>query len=136
LDEIDEKILELLKDDGRAPYMEIGKRVRLSEGAVRKRIKVMVESGVISKFTIQPGFTKGTKAVILVSVNPRLHTSVVSESLKKIREVEVVYEVTGQYDIAAVISASNVAEVDRCIEEIRVVKGVLNTNTMIVLRQW
>jgi Lrp/AsnC family leucine-responsive transcriptional regulator len=135
LDEIDEKILELLKDDGRAPYMDIGKRVGLSEGAVRKRIKAMVESRVISKFTIQPGFTKGAKAVILVSVNPRLHTSVVSESLKKIREVEVVYEITGQYDIAAIISASNVAEVDQCIEEIRVVKGVLNTNTMIVLRQ-
>ena len=136
MDEIDEKILELLKDDGRAPYMDIGKRIGLSEGAVRKRIRAMVESRVISKFTIQPGFTRGAKAVMLVSVNPRLHTSVVSESLKKIREVEVVYEITGQYDIAAIISASNVADVDQCIEQIRVVKGVLNTNTMIVLRQW
>lgn len=135
MDEIDEKILGLLKDDGRASYMDIGKRVGLSEGAVRKRIKAMVDSRVISKFTIQLGFTKGAKAVTLVSVNPRLPTSVVSESLKKIPEVEIVYEVTGQYDIAAVISASNVAEVNLCIEKIRVVKGVLNTNTMIVLRQ-
>lgn len=135
MDEIDEKILGLLKDDGRASYMDIGKRVGLSEGAVRKRIKAMVDSRVISKFTIQLGFTKGAKAVTLVSVNPRLPTSVVSESLKKIPEVEIVYEVTGQYDIAAVISASNVAEVNLCVEKIRVVKGVLNTNTMIVLRQ-
>jgi DNA-binding Lrp family transcriptional regulator len=135
LDEIDEKILKLLKDDGRASYMDIGKRIGLSEGAVRKRIKAMVDSGAISKFTIQPGFTTGAKAVTLVSVNPRLPTSTVSESLKKVQEVEVVYEVTGQYDIAAIISASNVADVNRCIEEIRVVKGVLNTNTMIVLRQ-
>jgi Lrp/AsnC family leucine-responsive transcriptional regulator len=135
LDEIDEKILKLLKDDGRASYMDIGKRIGLSEGAVRKRIKAMVDSGAISKFTIQPGFTTGAKAVTLVSVNPRLPTSTVSESLKKIEEVEVVYEVTGQYDIAAIISASNVADVNRRIEEIRVVKGVLNTNTMIVLRQ-
>lgn len=135
MDEIDEKILGLLKDDGRASYMDIGERVGLSEGAVRKRIKAMVDSGAISKFTIEPGFTKGAKAMTLVSVNPRLPTSVVSENLKKIRGVEVVYEVTGQYDIAAVISASNVAEVNRCIEEIRTVKGVLNTNSMIVLRQ-
>jgi DNA-binding Lrp family transcriptional regulator len=135
LDDRDEKILELLKDDGRASYMDIGKRVGLSEGAVRKRIKAMVESGTISKFTVQLGFTKGAKAMTLVSVNPRLPTSVVSENLKKIPGVEIVYEVTGQYDIAAVISTLNVADVNQCVEEIRTVKGVSNTNTMIVLRQ-
>jgi len=55
---------------------------------------------------------------------------------KKIPGIEVVYEITGQYDIAVIISASNIAEVNRCVEEIRVVNGVVNTNTMIILRQW
>jgi len=135
LDELDDKILELLKDDGRASYIDIGKRVRLSEGAVRKRIKAMVDSGVISRFTVQLGFTKGAKAVTLVSVDPQVPTSAVSENLKKIPGVEVVYEVTGQYDITAVMSTLNVAEVNQCVEEIRRVKGVVNTNTMIILRQ-
>lgn len=127
--------MELLKDDGRASYMDIGREVGLSEGAVRKRIKAMVDSGVISKFTVQLGFTKGARAVTLLSVNPRVPTSSVSENLKKIRGVEVVYEVTGQYDVAAIISTLNVAEVNRCIEEIRTVRGVVNTNTLIILRQ-
>jgi DNA-binding Lrp family transcriptional regulator len=135
LDDLDEKILELLKDDGRASHMDLGRRVGLSEGAVRKRIRAMVDSGTISKFTVQLGFTKGAKAVILVSVNPRVPTSLVSENLKKISGVEVVYEITGQYDIATIVSTLNVAEVNRCVEEIRTVKGVTNTNTMIVLRQ-
>lgn len=135
MDELDERILELLKDDGRSSYTDIGKKVGLSEGAVRKRIKLMVDSGVISKFTVQLGFTKGARAVALISVNPRIPTSTVSGNLKKISGVEVVYEVTGQYDIAAIISTLNVAEVNRCIERIRTVGGVANTNTMIVLRQ-
>lgn len=135
MDELDEKILELLKDDGRASYTDIAKRVGLSEGAVRKRIKAMVDSGVISKFTVQLGFTKGAKAVTLLSVNPRFPTSAVSDNVKKIPGVEVVYEITGQYDIAAIVSTLNVAEVNRCVEEIRSVKGVSNTNTMIILRQ-
>lgn len=135
MDDLDDKILELLKGDGRASYMDIGKEVGLSEGAVRKRTKAMVDSGVISKFTVQLGFTKGAKAVTLLSVNPRVPTSSVSENLKKIRGVEVVYEVTGQYDAAAIISTLNVAEVNRCIEEIRTVRGVVNTNTLIILRQ-
>lgn len=135
MDELDEKILELLKDNGRASYMDIGKKVGLSEGAVRKRIKALVDSGVIRKFTVQLGFTKGAKAVTLVSVIPKLPTSVVSENLKKIPGVEVVYEVTGQYDIATIISTLNVPEVNRCVEDIRGVKGVSNTNTMIILRE-
>jgi len=55
--------------------------------------------------------------------------------VKRIPGVEVVYEITGQYDITAIISTLNVAEVNRCVEEIRRVKGVYNTNTMIILRQ-
>jgi len=136
LDDLDEKILSVLKDEGRASHIEIGRKVGLSEGAVRKRIKAMVSSGIISKFTVQLGFTKGAKAMALVSVNPQLPTSSVSRSLKKIPGIEVVYEVTGQYDIAAVISTLNVADVNRSIERIRSIKGVTNTNTMIILQQW
>jgi Lrp/AsnC family transcriptional regulator of lysine biosynthesis len=54
----------------------------------------------------------------------------------KIPNVENVYEVTGQYDIVAVVSAMNIAEVNECIEKIRRVEGVTNTNTMIILRSW
>jgi len=136
LDDLDEKILSVLRDEGRASHIEIGRKVGLSEGAVRKRIKAMVSSGIISKFTVQLGFTKGAKAMALVSVNPQLPTSSVSRSLKKIPGIEVVYEVTGQYDIAAVISTLNVADVNRSIERIRSIKGVTNTNTMIILQQW
>jgi len=135
LDELDEKILEILKDEGRASYIDIGRKVRLSEGAVRKRIQAMVDSGAISKFTVQVGFTKGARAMTLLSVNPQFPTSAVSESLKKIPGVEAVYEVTGQYDIAATISALNIAEVNRSVEDIRRVDGVTTTNTMIILRQ-
>jgi DNA-binding Lrp family transcriptional regulator len=137
LDDFDEKILEVLKEEGRASYTEIGKRVSLSEGAVRKRIKAMMDSRVINKFTVQLGFTRGARAVALVSVNPQIPTSTVSKNLrKKIPGIEVVYEITGQYDIAVIISTLNIAEVNRCVEEIRGVNGVVNTNTMIILRQW
>ncbi len=68
MDDLDEKILEVLKLDGCASHTDIGKKVGLSEGAVRERIKVMVDSGVISKFTVQLGSTKGAKAVALVDL--------------------------------------------------------------------
>lgn len=56
--------------------------------------------------------------------------------MKELPNVEAVYEITGQYTIAAIISALNIAEVDDCVEKIRRIDGVVNTNTMIILRSW
>ena len=51
----DKQILKILKSDGRAGYGAIGEKVGLSEGAVRKRIKTLADSGVIRKFTVKIG---------------------------------------------------------------------------------
>ncbi|UCH01859.1 MAG: Lrp/AsnC family transcriptional regulator [Candidatus Bathyarchaeota archaeon] len=134
LDEIDNQIIQLLKNNGRATYIEIGKNVGLSEGAIRKRIKMLIDTGIIKRFTIKVGHTAGAEAVTLLSVNPTLPTSTVSKLVKNIPFVETVYEITGQYDIAVIISASNIIEVNDCVEKIRRVNGVINTNTMIILR--
>jgi len=136
LDEIDRKIISILKEDGRAAYVDIGRKIGLSEGAVRKRIGTLTKSGDIEKFTIQIGFKTGARAITLLSVNPAYPTSKVSQELIKIPSVETVHEVTGQYDIAVTISGSSITEVNHCVEEIRGVEGVSNTNTMIILRQW
>jgi Lrp/AsnC family leucine-responsive transcriptional regulator len=136
LDETDERILRILEEDARASYVDIGKKLRLSEGAVRRRIQNLVEEGVIKKFTIQREFTRGTKAIVLISVNTPLPTPEVSKALRKIEGVQLVYEVTGQYDIAVFLSGASITEVDHCLEEVRQVKGVMNTNTLIILREW
>lgn len=136
MDEVDREIVKFLKNQGRATYSEIGKKVGLSEGAVRKRINELVHSGVIRRFTVKIGLTEGAEAIILISLNPAIPTSKISEMLMKIPNVETIHEVTGQYDIAAIVSAMNVVEVNECIEKIRRVDGVTNTNTMIILRSW
>jgi DNA-binding Lrp family transcriptional regulator len=136
MDDTDREIIKILKNDGRATYSNIGKKVGLSEGAVRKRIKALTDSGVIRRFTVKVGLTEGAEAITLLSVNPSFPTSDVSNTLKKFPNVETVYEITGQYDIAVIISGLNIAEVDECLEKIRRLDGVVNTNTMIILRSW
>jgi len=136
MDDTDKAIIEILKHDGRATYSNIGERIGLSEGAVRKRIKALVDSGAIKRFTVKVGLTEGAEAIALLSVDPSLPTSEVSKALKKFSNVETVYEITGQYDIAVIISGFNITEVNECLEKIRRLKGVANTNTMIILRSW
>jgi len=136
MDETDREIIKILKNNGRATYSDIGKKVGLSEGAVRKRIKALADSGVIRRFTVKVGLTEGAEAITLLSVSPSFPTSDVSKILKKLPNVETVYEITGQYDIAVIISGLNITEVNECLEKIRRVDGVVNTNTMIILRSW
>ena len=136
MDETDRQILEILKGDGRAGYSDIGKRIGLSEGAVRKRVKTLTDSGTIRKFTVKVDVAEGAEAITLLSTNPSFPTLSVSERIRKIPNVETLYEVTGEYDIVAVISGMSVVEVNECVEKIRRVEGIVKTNTMIVLRSW
>jgi Lrp/AsnC family transcriptional regulator of lysine biosynthesis len=136
MDEKDKEILKILKENGRAGYIDIGRQVGLSEGAVRKRIKALSDGGVIRKFTVKIGVAEGAEAIALLSTNPALPTQEVSKKIREIPNVETIYEVTGEYDIVAVISGMNVVEVNECIEKIRRVEGIQKTNTMIVLRSW
>jgi DNA-binding Lrp family transcriptional regulator len=136
MDETDKQIIRILKSDGRAPYIDIGKQVGLSEGAVRKRVKLLADAGVIRKFTAKVGAVEGAEAITLLATNPSFPTQEVSDRIRKIPNVETLYEVTGEYDIVAVISGMSVVEVNECIEKIRRVEGIMKTNTMIVLRSW
>jgi DNA-binding Lrp family transcriptional regulator len=134
VDEIDEKILQILENNSRMTYVEIGNEVELSEGAVRNRILAMINSGIIKKFTIEKSYDIGIRALTMIEVNPNIPTYDVSKIINNMIGVEQIYEVTGEYDIVIVMNASNMLGINRLIEEIRKVNGVLKTNTIIVLR--
>jgi DNA-binding Lrp family transcriptional regulator len=134
VDEIDERILDLLEEDSRMTYVEIGKIVGLSEGAVRNRIQNLTSTGVIKKFTIEKSTSHGVSAVTMIAVDPSTPTYEVSMSVSELDGVERVYEVTGEYDIMLVSSSVNIDGINSCIEDIRKIVGVEKTNTIIVLR--
>ncbi len=134
VDEIDERIMDLLEEDARMTYVEIGKIVSLSEGAVRNRIQSLTSTGVIKRFTIEKSTSHGVRAVTMIAVDPSTPTYELSKSVSELDGVERVYEVTGEYDIMLVSSSVNIDGINRCIEDIRKIKGVEKTNTIIVLR--
>jgi DNA-binding Lrp family transcriptional regulator len=134
VDKTDEKIVNILREDARVSFVEIAKKVDLSEAAVRRRVSNLTNSGVIRKFTIELSESDLTSAITFVSVNPSHPTSRVSTKIMDVTGVERIYETTGQSDIAVIIKGPNIAEVNKSIDEIRRLDGVLNTNTTIVLR--
>ena len=114
---------------------DIGKKLKLSESAVRRRVKNLVDSGTIKRFTVEVGEENATSAIVLISVDSTTETSKVSEKLAKLDGVKVVYEITGQYDIITIISATNISEINSSIDALRKIPGVIDTNTVIILRK-
>jgi DNA-binding Lrp family transcriptional regulator len=70
----------------------------------------------------------------LLSVSSTTDTNSVASKLQDIEGVKVIYEITGQYDVAVIISADSINEINRSIDEIRRIQGVSNTDTVIILR--
>ena len=136
LDKIDLTIINILRKNARTPYTEIAKKLRLSEAAIRKRIDKLVKMGVIRRFTIDVSLENEIKAIILVKVNPPTPVSEVSKRIIKFNGVDVVYEITGDHDIAVIVHGQSMLEINKYIDMIRDIKGVAGTNTMIVLRAW
>ncbi|MHC1628968.1 MAG: Lrp/AsnC ligand binding domain-containing protein [Candidatus Nezhaarchaeales archaeon] len=136
LDDVDHMIISILVKDARTPYTEIAKKVGLSEAGVRKRIDRLLRIGVIKRFTAEVDYTARVKAITLIATEPSADTSEVSRKVKEINGVERVYEVTGVYDVVAVISSPSMTEVNKCIDELRRIKGIKSTNTMIILKEW
>jgi DNA-binding Lrp family transcriptional regulator len=133
-DKIDEKILDYLRNDSRESFVEIGKKLKMSESAVRRRVKNMVDNGTIEKFTVQVGEANSTSAIVLISVDSSVDTAKVSTKLTKLSDVKTVYEITGQYDISVIVRAQNITEINKCIDDLRKIPGVIDTNTVIILK--
>jgi DNA-binding Lrp family transcriptional regulator len=134
IDSLDDKIIGILQSNSRKSFVEIADEIRLSESAVRRRVKHLIDSGMIKRFTIELESSNKTSAITLISVTSTADTSVVSSNLMKLSGVEVIYEITGQYDIAAIIVAPTIAEINKYIDDVRKVEGVSDTNTVIILK--
>ncbi|RUM47153.1 MAG: AsnC family transcriptional regulator [Hyperthermus sp.] len=136
LDEIDYKMLRLLKDNARISYTRLAQELGLSESAVRKRMTKLLRMGIIKKFTIIYDTKTEIKAFILVRTQPPVSVPEISRRILELDNIEAVYEVTGDYDILVMARGDTIDDVNKSIDYIRSIPGVAGTNSMIVLRQW
>ncbi len=134
MDKADQLIVRILRDDARISNTDLAKRLNLSEATVRRRIAGLVKGGAIRRFTIEVDDPEQTSAIMWVSVNPSIPTGQVSGKIKDVSGVETVYETAGQFDVAVIIKGANIVEVNKSVEGIRRLGGVISTNTMMILR--
>jgi Lrp/AsnC family transcriptional regulator of lysine biosynthesis len=127
LDEIDYKMLEILRKNARTTNSDIAHQVKLTEGAVRNRIRGLIENGVIKRFTIDTEADQ-VEAIVLIKTETKASKVI----LKRIRKyTSRVFETAGEYDIATYLSAENVEKINATIDRLRSVNGVISTLTLL-----
>ena len=136
LDDIDLRLIELLKQNSRESYTKLARELGVSESTVRSRLRRLCRIGVIKKFTLEYEIEGEVEAFVLVKTSPQSRVPEVSEKLLGIKGVYKVCEVTGENDILVMLRAPSIDSINECIDRIRGTSGVAETNTMIVLRSW
>ncbi len=121
MDEIDARIINLLRENAR--------HVGLTERAVRARIEKLLRDGVIRKFTVE---TKPVGVEGIVLVNTQVDkTQAIKDKARQMSDM--VFECSGDYDVAVRLRADNLDELNQRVDEIRKMPGVNRTSTLIKL---
>lgn len=114
MDKIDHAILEIIKDNARMSYSEIGKAVGLSRVAVKKRMDAMEESGVIRGYRAvidEEKVLEGIRYTIDIEVIPEHYREVV-KVLRADRKLEEIYSTTGECRIHCIGRSANPTTMD------------------------
>ena len=134
IDNLDKKIIELLKKDSRCPFVEIANQLGVSEGTVRSRVHKMVEEGIIRGFTIKTS-SKNVKALVEISIAVNTDTQEIARELAGYDGVTEVFEVTGDQDIIAIVDVESSQHLNEIIERVRRYDNILSTRTRLILKE-
>mgnify|MGYP001006319232 FL=1 len=138
LDELDEKILRMIVDNARIPFLEVARACGVSGAAIHQRVQKLTGLGVIkgSEFLLDAekiGYE--TCAYVGIFLNsPSTFEYVVAE-LTKIPEVVECYYTTGQYDLLIKIFAKNNKDLLRIIHDELQPLGLSRTETMMCFKE-
>lgn len=135
IDTMDIRILSELLDQARISNSEIAQRLNITEATIRRRIKNLVEKGIIMKFSIHINY-RLIENTVKAYIQVKAATDCLDEVVAKIvdhNRVIAVYRVTGEYDLLLVTLFVGMAELQEFIDKYLKIDGVKETQTQIVM---
>ena len=137
VDSLDRSILGVLRDNGRAAYVEIAKRVGVTERTVRTRMKKLEEEGVIRGYTVRESGI-GLSALIRMKVGPGTEIGTLAGEFAGWVGVESVYEMSGEADVIAIVHVDDTAGLRNMLDKMWLAApgDISSTQTELVLEQY
>ena len=134
VDDLDRKLISLLRRDARSPIAQLAACAGVSRGTVQTRIQRLMRSGVIQGFTVElEGADGGVRAIMSIALEGRSVTSVI-RSLLGLPEVRAVHCTNGAWDLLAELAAPDLLSFESLLRRIRGIEGVSRSESSILLR--
>jgi DNA-binding Lrp family transcriptional regulator len=135
LDDTDRQLIALLRQDARMTVATLASKLGVSRGTVTNRLRRLEDEQVIVGYTVrlkpdaEPNHIRAWMGV-LVEGN---QTKAVTVSLLGEPGVESLHDTNGRWDLLAELRAESMGELSQVLERIRLIKGIANTETNILL---
>ncbi|MBS0331595.1 MAG: Lrp/AsnC family transcriptional regulator [Proteobacteria bacterium] len=135
MDDLDRRLLTLLRADSREPVASLASRLKVSRGTVQNRIRRLQKDGVIQAFTVRtrPELEAArVRAIMCIEVEGGRSGAVV-QALRGFPEVDKVHTTNGRWDLVAELDVETLAEFSRTLDQVRLIDGIASTETSILL---
>jgi DNA-binding Lrp family transcriptional regulator len=136
MDDLDHKLLALLRIDARAPASQLAAELKVSRGTVQNRIDRLKARGTIQGFTIRAraDLEAGrVRAVMSIEVAGE-KTAAVVRALRGFPEVVAVHSTNGRWDLICELDTDSLAGFSHALDEIRRIEGISASETSLLLR--
>ena len=138
MDETDQKLLAMLRQDARLTVAALAARLKVSRGTVTNRIRRLEDDGVIVGYTVRlrPDVQHNSiLAWMSIAVDGNQTRAVISHLLGE-PGVAALHDTNGRWDLLAELRAESLQELAQVLERIRLLKGISNTETSIHLETY
>ncbi|MGI8663566.1 MAG: Lrp/AsnC family transcriptional regulator [Acidimicrobiales bacterium] len=138
VDEIDRRLLALLREDGRLSINEVATRASISRANAYQRLGRLRETGVIRRFTIDVdhgALGDSITAFVLVDIDQHAWRAM-ADTLLTLPGVEYVAFTTGTFDLVLLVRAPDMQTLrDVVLERLQSMPEVRSTQTSFVLEE-
>ena len=135
MDDLDLRLISLLRHDGRRSVSELAGDLKVSRATVRSRMEKLVDTGEILGFTAvlrDDWRDLPIRAVTLVVVDGH-NTEPVIRSLSAMTEVRAIHSTNGKWDLVLDVATRDLAAFDDALNRIRLIEGITGTETSLLL---
>ena len=135
MDKLDERIVTLLRQNGRRSVSDLAGETQTSRATVRARIEKMEKSGVILGYTVilrGDAASDAIRGVMTIEIEGH-GTDRVIRSLGMIPEVSEIHTTNGRWDLIVMLSARALSDFDAVLRRVRLIPGVMASETSLIL---
>jgi DNA-binding Lrp family transcriptional regulator len=136
MDDVDTKIVALLREDARRSYLDIGRHVHLSAPAIKRRVDRLERDGVILGYTtiIDPAaFGWHAEAFVDLYCQGDVNGEAIKRAVEREPGVVSAHTVAGEASALLHVQAQDTKRLEQVLERIRAAQGVTRTVTEVVL---